>query len=204
MSWRRFFLADPNDKRGHERELEPVGLWCTLGTVLDISISGLRVACMGKAPDRPGRLVTFSLSGVAGELDATARVVRVDPRGWKKYEMGLEFLGLTQQQRRLLEALVRLAAPDIKSSDAPPPAATPKERVPDHYLTLGVPRDATAQVIRKAFHALALKYHPDSTHTGDTAKAFQRVHDAYAALKDAAARANYDTKLSAQDAAVLR
>lgn len=32
---------------------------------------------------------------------------------------------------------------------------------PDYYKVLGVPRDATAKQIKKAFRDLSLKYHPD-------------------------------------------
>ena len=35
----------------------------------------------------------------------------------------------------------------------------------DPYAVLGVPRDATAGAIRKAFRALSLRYHPDKNVT---------------------------------------
>ena len=37
--------------------------------------------------------------------------------------------------------------------------------VDDPYAVLGVPRDATAGAIRKAFRALSLRYHPDKNVT---------------------------------------
>lgn len=58
------------------------------------------------------------------------------------------------------------AADTPKQSRAPPPPpATPPPSVdefPNHYATLGVPEfTAALPEIKKAYHKLALKYHPD-------------------------------------------
>ena len=46
----------------------------------------------------------------------------------------------------------------------------------DHYTTLEVPRDADIQAIKKAYHSLALRSHPDKAHLDLGAKArFQRA-----------------------------
>ena len=47
---------------------------------------------------------------------------------------------------------------------------------PDYYKTLGVPRDADADAIKKAFRKLARKHHPDAG--GDEAK-FKEINEAY-------------------------
>lgn len=59
----------------------------------------------------------------------------------------------------------------------------------DHYATLGVPRTATPDEIKRAFRKLASQHHPDKG--GDTAK-FQAIQAAYDTLGDAAKRAAYD------------
>ena len=59
----------------------------------------------------------------------------------------------------------------------------------DHYATLGVPRTASADEIKRAFRKLASQHHPDKG--GDTAK-FQAIQAAYDTLGDAAKRAAYD------------
>ena len=61
--------------------------------------------------------------------------------------------------------------------------------MPDYYATLGVPRTATADEIKRAFRKLASQHHPDKG--GDTAK-FQAIQAAYDTLGDAAKRAAYD------------
>lgn len=59
----------------------------------------------------------------------------------------------------------------------------------DHYATLGVPKNATPDDIKKAFRKLASQHHPDKG--GDTA-AFQKIQEAYAVLGDPEKRQQYD------------
>ena len=63
----------------------------------------------------------------------------------------------------------------------------------DHYQTLGVPRTATAEEIRKAYRELARKYHPD-LHPDDAAakEKFKRVQTAFDVLNDPSKREMYD------------
>lgn len=60
---------------------------------------------------------------------------------------------------------------------------------PDYYKTLGVPRTATADEIKKAFRKLARKHHPDAG--GDEAK-FKELNEAYEVLSDEKKRELYD------------
>ena len=62
-------------------------------------------------------------------------------------------------------------------------------QTPDYYKTLGVPRDADANTIKKAFRKLARKYHPDAG--GDEAK-FKEINEAYEVLSDEKKRKLYD------------
>jgi DnaJ-class molecular chaperone len=63
----------------------------------------------------------------------------------------------------------------------------------DLYEILGVKKDANEKDIKKAFHALAKKYHPD-VNPGDKAaeQRFKEVNLAYEVLKDTKKRAQYD------------
>lgn len=60
---------------------------------------------------------------------------------------------------------------------------------PDYYKTLGVPRTATADEVKKAFRKLARTHHPDAG--GDEAK-FKELNEAYEVLSDEKKRKLYD------------
>jgi curved DNA-binding protein len=62
----------------------------------------------------------------------------------------------------------------------------------DYYEVLGVPRDATADDLKKAFRKLARKYHPDVSKEKDAEVHMKDVNEAYAVLSDPEKRAAYD------------
>jgi molecular chaperone DnaJ len=63
----------------------------------------------------------------------------------------------------------------------------------DFYSVLGVPRDATSEALKKAYRALALKYHPDRNPGDKEAEdRFKAAAEAYAVLSDPEKRARYD------------
>lgn len=66
----------------------------------------------------------------------------------------------------------------------------------DHYATLGVRRAASQTEIKKAYRALAARYHPDK-HRGNELEDLAReklteLNEAYAVLSDPNKRAAYD------------
>lgn len=64
----------------------------------------------------------------------------------------------------------------------------------DYYDILGVSREANEDEIKRAFHKLALKYHPDRNKLPDAEEKFKEASEAYAVLSDPEKRQQYDAR----------
>ena len=70
-----------------------------------------------------------------------------------------------------------------------PPAGPPRSPGVKLYEVLGVAKDAPASLIKKKYHKLALRYHPDK---GGDRKKFEEITQAYEILSDGEKRKMYD------------
>jgi len=61
----------------------------------------------------------------------------------------------------------------------------------DYYKILGIEKNASKEEVKKAFHKLAHKYHPDKK--GGDEKKFKEINEAYQVLSDDEKRSKYDT-----------
>lgn len=66
----------------------------------------------------------------------------------------------------------------------------------DHYATLGIPRTATDDQIRRAYRELAKRLHPDIDPSPRAAERFIAVHKAYTDLRDPLLRLAHDAQLA--------
>jgi DnaJ-class molecular chaperone len=62
----------------------------------------------------------------------------------------------------------------------------------DPYQTLQVLSSAEQEVLAAAYRALAFKYHPDRDSTARAAQRMRQLNEAWALVRDDAARARYD------------
>ena len=62
----------------------------------------------------------------------------------------------------------------------------------DYYEVLGVERNASAEVLKKAYRKLALQYHPDRSPGPEGEEKFKEIGEAYSVLSDTSKRAEYD------------
>jgi len=131
----------------------------------------------------PGLLVS-----IAGEIDsATGR----EPLLGKYRVASCIIAGIGKYQADLT------AEPVPEPAGSATPAPNPDDE-PDHYQILQLSRTADVDTIRRVFHALAQRYHPDNRETGDQEK-FRRVVDAHTVLSDPVKRAAHDVFLAGED-----
>jgi molecular chaperone DnaJ len=62
----------------------------------------------------------------------------------------------------------------------------------DYYEILELPRDASAEDVKKAFRRLALQYHPDRNKESGADGRFKEINEAYQVLSDPDRRGSYD------------
>src|SRR5437660_10475470 len=63
----------------------------------------------------------------------------------------------------------------------------------DYYETLGIPKNASEEEIKKAYRKLAMKFHPDRNEGDKNAEGkFKEAKEAYEMLSNAEKRAAYD------------
>jgi len=72
--------------------------------------------------------------------------------------------------------------------------AVSNDELPNYYETLGVPRDATKEEIKKKFRELTMKVHPDKTKE-DSEEEMIELNKAYEVLSDEERREKYDKYL---------
>src|SRR5205823_5494978 len=63
----------------------------------------------------------------------------------------------------------------------------------DYYKTLGVPKNASADDIKKAYRKLARQHHPDVNKKPEAERRFKEINEANEVLSDPEKRRRYDT-----------
>lgn len=116
--WRTSLKETPEDvidnRRRHGR-LKTEGTESSLGSVMDMSASGMRVHRKGALPVAEGEKFRVDVQ-IDKEIMAIDVVVRrVRKLGRRKFEFGLEFINLSDEDRTRLGRLARIAATSARA-----------------------------------------------------------------------------------------
>lgn len=99
----------PENHRRHGRvKCQHVG--CTLGTVLDLSASGLRIRGSGQPRVVTGDTFTMTIQTLEGPMLAPVKVAWTRRLGWRKQEIGVTFMEVGPALSRALASLARASA----------------------------------------------------------------------------------------------
>ena len=79
-------------------------LHCTLGQVMDISSTGMRVTCRRM----PKEVVEFELNTDVDPMPVRAKVAWAKKMGFRKYEVGLHFIDRSPQLDKLISSCTTL------------------------------------------------------------------------------------------------
>lgn len=83
---------------------------CTLGEVLDLSASGVRVLIRGRVRLKKDSVTPMLLEVGEAVAPVKARVVWVSKAGWFRHTAGLQFVDLTPEQRARLAQIAQAAS----------------------------------------------------------------------------------------------
>jgi len=82
---------------------------CTLGEVLDLSASGVRVLVRGRVRLKKDSVTPMLLEMGDNVVPVKARVVWISRAGWFRHTAGLQFVDVTPEQRAKLIQLAQVA-----------------------------------------------------------------------------------------------
>jgi len=181
-------VRSDSEKRSHPRS-SPTATQAKLlangseATLVDFSSTGLRIQL--ETTLLPGAAVQISgeIEGSAGPVPVhgPCRVRWCADVGGGKYQVGLSF---------------------EEASDVPHRAAEMLGNGVDYYEVLQVSRRADADTIRRIYHLMAQRYHPDNGETGNE-ELFRLIVKAQEVLSDPVRRAAFDVQLASHDQARL-
>lgn len=183
--------------RQQKRFSSATPLTCPLGTVSDLSVEGMRVACTHKPPVHRGQELELSVQSGDQRVHIRARIIWIQRTSRNQHDIGLQFVDVPRSvgiQLATLACFGYLPGQENNASQAVAPSATGNE-VANFYEVLDIPRQATTEKIRRAYLQLARKYHPDASQSDETETQFKMIHEAYQVLKDPNSREIYDQSI---------
>lgn len=152
-------------------------------TLVDFSSSGLRIELTRTLDSRAAVQVSGEIEGALGRIP-------IGGRCQVQWCLGVG------------EGLFHAGLSFERASDIPRASVEMLGNGVDYYEVLQVSRRADADTIRRVFHLMAQRYHPDNTETGNE-ELFRQLVKANEVLSDPARRAAFDLQLASHDQARL-
>jgi hypothetical protein len=85
-------------------------LSCPLGQVQDISASGVRVFLKGRLRVEVGQELQIDLKAVDRAVPVDVKVMWIQQRGWRRFELGLQFQNVSPPIAIAISELARYVA----------------------------------------------------------------------------------------------
>lgn len=107
--------AGQEENRRRHGRLKTEGTESSMGEVTDISASGMRVVRKGALPVAEGEKFRVDVQIDKEIMSLDVMVRRIRKLGRRKYEFGLEFIHLEEEDRARLIRLARIAATSART-----------------------------------------------------------------------------------------
>lgn len=177
------------------------GIRCPLGTVVDLSASGLKAQTTVKPSVLTGHALSIHIEAGDHKLDVMGKIVWVKraARFKKEWQLGVQFENQTDAARDAITKIAnafRIKSPDESGDTQASSQATAAADVDDLYVLLGVTPSASTDEIREAYRKLAFQWHPDRCSQPGAGEMFDRINKAHAILRDPPSRRRYDDMLA--------
>lgn len=173
-------------------------LTCPLGQVIDLSASGARIRGRGVTPFSRGSTVQITLSDSAHTHAVVGRVAWTRRSGLTRFEMGVQFVGLTKDDAAAIAKFAKFGFFD-KSAKLRPHRARQicaSAQVEDLYAILGLEPDAHDEQIRQTYEILARRFQAATRSSPHAERRILDIEKAYAVLGNRARRRRYDQLLA--------
>lgn len=177
---------------------------CAIGPIVDISRSGMSVPVQRATGISVGTEMEIELCAPTDCMTVRMRVVRVRPIGGGRYEIAMEFVGVSEEDRTSIENLARHGkrrASGVFMSEEKREKLIEALRMPDYYQVLGISPRASVEEVHKAYRVLARKLHPDVCREEGAQQRFCLINDAHETLAEPEKRVAYDAAYALRNAA---
>lgn len=109
MFWRGLGESCANDNRRRAGRVLTQEVECTLGRVLDLSATGLRVKTGFRPGVVTGEVFWMTIKGYSGKFQVKCQCAWIKKAGWFSHEVGVVFLEVTDEVRTHLNSIGRTA-----------------------------------------------------------------------------------------------